>query len=95
MRRISTSPGMQHHGMIRSALVDWLDAFNMKTTKMKDGPLITLVPLPSSSQFLNVIESVFGVMKKAIIHHSDYERHAPDEVCDFAALPREECAFQG
>jgi hypothetical protein len=56
-----------------TALVDWLDAFNMETAKMKDGPLMTLVPLPSSSQFLNVIESVFGVMKKAIIHHSDYE----------------------
>jgi hypothetical protein len=35
--------------------------------------LITLVPLPSCSQFLNVIESVFGVMKKTVIHHSDYQ----------------------
>jgi hypothetical protein len=40
---------------------------------MKEGPLITLVPLPSRSQFLNVIESVFGVMKKTVIHHSDYQ----------------------
>jgi transposase len=54
-------------------LVDWLDAFNLKTTETKEGPLITLVPLPSCSQFLNVIESVFGVMKKAVIHHSHYE----------------------
>jgi len=54
-------------------LVDWLDAFNLKTTEMNEGPLITLVPLPSCSQFLNVIESVFGVMKKAVIHHSDYQ----------------------
>ena len=54
-------------------LVEWLDAYNVKTAELKEGPLITLVPLPSSSQFLNVIESVFGVMKKAVIHHSDYE----------------------
>src|SRR5262249_37240843 len=47
---------------------------NLKTTEAKvGGPLINLVPLPSHSQFLNVIESVFGVMKKAIIHHSDYQ----------------------
>ena len=55
------------------SLVDWLDAFNLKTQKTNDGPLITLVPLPSRSQFLNVIESAFGVMKKAVIHHSDYQ----------------------
>jgi len=55
------------------SLVDWLDAFNLKTTEMKEGPLITLVPLPNRSQFLNVIESVFGVMKKTVIHHSDYQ----------------------
>jgi transposase len=55
-----------------SALVDWLDTFNRQTTVSKDGPLLMLVPLPSCSQFLNVIESVFGVMKKAVVHHSDY-----------------------
>ena len=55
------------------SLVDWLDAFNLKTTETKEGPLITLVPLPKCSQFLNVIESVFGVMKKSVIHHSDYQ----------------------
>lgn len=55
------------------SLVDWTDAFNMKTTETEEGPLITLMPLPSRSQFLNVIESAFGVMKKAVIHHSDYQ----------------------
>lgn len=54
-------------------LIDWLDAFNQQTTEAKEGPLIALVPLPSCSQFLNVIESVFGVMKKSVIHHSDYQ----------------------
>jgi transposase len=53
-------------------LIDWLNDFNLKTSEAKEGPLITLVPLPSCSQFLNVIESVFGVMKRAVIHHSDY-----------------------
>jgi transposase len=55
-----------------ASLVDWLDAFNMKTTETGDGPLISMVPLPSCSQFLNVIESTFAVMKKAVVHHSDY-----------------------
>jgi hypothetical protein len=32
-----------------------------------------LAPLPSCAQFLNVIESVFSGMSRAIIHNSDYE----------------------
>ena len=36
-------------------------------------PLVELVPLPASAQFLNVIESVFSGMAKAIIHNSDYQ----------------------
>ena len=47
-------------------------------------PLVGLAPLPSSAQFLNVIESVFSGMAKAIIHHSDYESV---EVCK-AAIDR-------
>jgi hypothetical protein len=35
-------------------------------------PFVQLVPLPSSAQFLNVIESVFSGMARAIIHNSDY-----------------------
>lgn len=37
------------------------------------GPLVKLAPLPSCAQFLNVIESVFSGMARAIIHNSDYE----------------------
>jgi transposase len=37
------------------------------------SPIITLAPLPSSAQFLNVIESVFSGMARAVIHNSDYE----------------------
>ena len=35
--------------------------------------LIEFVPLPSSAQFLNVIEAVFKAMKKAVIHFSNYQ----------------------
>ena len=45
-------------------------------------PGIELVPLPASAQFLNVIESVFSGMSKAIIHSSDYQsvQHASDAI---------------
>ena len=36
-------------------------------------PHVELAPLPSSAQFLNVIESVFSGMAKAIIHNSNYQ----------------------
>jgi len=36
-------------------------------------PHVELVPLPSRAQFLNVIESIFSGMARAIIHNSDYE----------------------
>ncbi len=35
-------------------------------------PFIKLAPLPSCAQFLNVIESVFSGMARAIIHNSNY-----------------------
>ncbi len=56
-----------------SLLVEWLDNFNAETEHRADGPIIRLVPLPVSSQFLDVIEAVFSGMKRAVIHHSDYE----------------------
>ncbi len=37
-------------------------------------PVVEAVPLPSGAQFLNVIESVFSGMSRAIIHNSDYKR---------------------
>ena len=36
------------------------------------GVIVDTAPLPSGAQFLNVIESVFSGMSRAIIHHSDY-----------------------
>ena len=40
--------------------------------KKHKSPLVELAPLPSSAQFLNVIESVFSGLAKAIIHNSNY-----------------------
>jgi transposase len=37
------------------------------------SPFVKLAPLPSGAQFLNVIESVFSGMARAIIHNSDYQ----------------------
>lgn len=36
------------------------------------SPIVKLAPLPSCAQFLNVIESVFSGMARAILHNSDY-----------------------
>jgi transposase len=36
-------------------------------------PIVELAPLPASAQFLNVIESVFSGLAKAVIHNSNYE----------------------
>lgn len=41
--------------------------------EIKRLPTIEIVPLPASAQFLNVIESVFSGMARAIIHNSDYQ----------------------
>jgi transposase-like protein len=44
-----------------------------KINSSKGGnPRIELAPLPASAQFLNVIESVFSGMARAVIHNSDY-----------------------
>jgi DDE superfamily endonuclease len=37
------------------------------------GPRIETAPLPARAQFLNVIESVFSGMSRAIIHNSNYK----------------------
>lgn len=50
------------------ALLSWMDEHNRRG----EGPTIEIVPLPANSQFLNVIEAVFGGMKRAVICNSDY-----------------------
>jgi len=54
---------------VSKVLYDHVEKINM--TK-RSGPHVKLVPLPASAQFLNVIESVFSGMARAIIHNSDY-----------------------
>jgi hypothetical protein len=41
-------------------LVAWVDDFNTRNKAYSPAPLIALVPLPSSAQFLDVIEAVFS-----------------------------------
>lgn len=55
------------------ALVSWLELFNAETEKSGIGPIIEFIPLPTSSQFLDIIEAVFSGMKRAVIHNSDYQ----------------------
>jgi transposase len=50
-----------------------VEEINSKEYREKTkSPIVTLAPLPTSAQFLNVIESVFSGMARAIIHNSDY-----------------------
>jgi hypothetical protein len=37
-----------------------------------NAPRVVLVPLPARAQFLNVIESVFSGMARAVIHNSNF-----------------------
>ncbi len=52
-------------------LAEHLDKVN-SAAEMEGAPVIRTMPLPAGAQFLNVIESVFSGMARAIIHNSDY-----------------------
>jgi hypothetical protein len=62
------------------------------------APRIEILPLPAQAQFLNVIESVFSGMARAVIHNSNYDsvEHAQAAITtyleernkSFAAAPR-------
>lgn len=54
-------------------LVQWADGLNAWNKTSNAGPIIEFVPLPSSAQFLDVIEAVFSGMKRAVVHNSDYQ----------------------
>jgi hypothetical protein len=54
-------------------LVEWANERNAWNDEKDSGPTIAFVPLPSSAQFLDVIEAVFSAMKRAVIHGSDYQ----------------------
>lgn len=53
------------------ALHDHIETLN-RSGSGKGAPEIQVLPLPGGAQFLNVIESVFSGMARAIIHNSDY-----------------------
>src|SRR5438876_11422056 len=55
-------------------LRDHVDQHNEAIIKGETaGPAVALAPLPAGAQFLNIIESVFSGMARAIIHNSDYQ----------------------
>jgi transposase len=50
-----------------------VDEVNSARYRAENGtPEVELAPLPACAQFLNVIESIFSGMARAIIHNSDY-----------------------
>ena len=53
------------------SLLSHLEKLNAEA-RSEVRPIIRCAPLPVGSQFLNVIESVFSGMARAIIHNSDY-----------------------
>ena len=63
-----------------------------------DKPTVELVPLPACAQFLNVVESVFSGLARAVLHNSDYQsvleckeaidRHFDDRNQHFEANPK-------
>jgi len=76
-----------------------VDAHNKQGAESSScGPKVELAPLPSGAQFLNVIESVFSGMARAVIHNSDYssvdecklaiDRHFRGRNAAFAKNPR-------
>ena len=72
--------------------------FRSGTKDSGKGPMIEVVPLPTSSQFLNVIEGVFSGMVRAVVHNSDYQseeemklaisRHLCERNVFFSANPK-------
>ena len=55
---------------ISKELLEFVDEHNKTCSETQ--PKLELAPLPASAQFLNIIESVFSGMARAIIHNSDY-----------------------
>lgn len=68
---------------ISKDLAQHLEKLN-SMAETEGAPLIKTMPLPAGAQFLNVIESVFSGMARAIIHNSDY----PSVVSAIEAIDR-------
>jgi hypothetical protein len=67
-------------------LVEWLDTFNETTKRSREGPLIHLVPLPTSSQFLE--RSRIQWHEESCYTSLQLPFRAGDEGCDISALRR-------
>src|SRR5207237_1179857 len=74
------------------------DRIGFLNSSAAEGPEIVMLPLPAVAQFLNVIESVFSGMARAIIHNSNYasvedaksaiSRYFEERNLSFLAAPR-------
>lgn len=81
---------------VSKKLMAHLNALNLNAASKY--PIIETAPLPAGAQFLNIIESVFSGMARAIIHNSDYpslesakcaiDRYFEDRNAHFHAEPR-------
>ena len=56
---------------VSKKLRDKIEIENSKRSH-SGGPVVELAPLPAGAQFLNVIESIFSGMSRAVIHNSNY-----------------------
>src|ERR1700722_5445858 len=71
---------------------------NNRAATESGGPIVDTAPLPARAQFLNVIESIFSGMARAIIHNSNYQsvaeakaaidRYFDERNCHFREHPR-------
>lgn len=62
---------------------------------VRQYPIVKTAPLPAGAQFLNVIESVFSGMSRAIIHNSDYSSiETAKQAIDTHFSNRNECFRQ-
>jgi transposase len=50
-------------------LMEYVDTTNTRAVQ-GDGPAVTILELPTSAQFLNVIESVFSGLARGVLHNS-------------------------
>ena len=82
---------------ISKKLLSHLAMLNVNASR-DSRPVIKTAPLPACAQFLNVIESIFSGMARAIIHNSDYssleaakaaiDKYFEDRNSYFAAHPK-------
>lgn len=82
---------------VSKRLLEHLEALNLEAPVL-GFPVVKIAPLPAGAQFLNVIESVFSGMARAIIHNSNYDspetaksaidRYFADRNAHFAEHPK-------